>query len=95
MTRPKGLGFTRAARRRANLIAHQRGEQLRCFWCKRPMRYRDSTGDHVIPRRLGGKDGRNIVASCERCNLFRAVELHLLFGEQSRADGLLRKLGVA
>jgi 5-methylcytosine-specific restriction endonuclease McrA len=90
----KGQRFHRGARKIANREAHFGGTALCCQWCRRPMKYKASTADHVVPRRLGGKTHpANLVASCWRCQQFRAVELHLLFGETRAADGILRKLG--
>ncbi|SRR5258706_13604037 len=86
----------RAARRRANRLAWERGEKLQCGWCRRNLRYRDSTADHIIPVRMGGRaritsERSNLMTSCERCNDLRAVEAHILFGEWNDGQGILRK----
>lgn len=55
------------------LVAVQSG---RCFYCdtildgpttKRP-RANQWTRDHVVPQRAGGKNFRNVVLACHRCN---------------------------
>lgn len=85
-----------AARRHANTVAHFKGEPLRCGWCRREVRFRDTTGDHIIPVRFGQRShlesGRsNIVASCVRCNELRAAEAAMLCYDIETAWGIWRK----
>lgn len=60
--RRKAVAFTRF-----NLFLR---DELRCQYCGTEEPAKNLTFDHVIPRSRGGKGGfRNIVASCQRCNL--------------------------
>lgn len=41
----------------------------RCYYCKRAMKSKDFTLDHLIPQMRGGTDDRdNLVATCKPCN---------------------------
>ena len=42
----------------------------RCAWCGKPIAAEEVTADHRVPRMKGGRHtARNIVASCEPCNV--------------------------
>ena len=44
-----------------------------CFYCGFPLRWRDMTVNHYVPKCLGGGNGvRNLVASCTICNQRKA-----------------------
>lgn len=59
-----------------------------CFWCKKPVKKKLVTADHLIPRSRGGKDEQNnIVASCAACNSKRGKKLPPL--DIAKARGLV------
>jgi 5-methylcytosine-specific restriction endonuclease McrA len=52
---------------RADALTAQEGK---CSLCLSPLRQRDATADHIVPRSVGGKTSRNnIAAACNGCNL--------------------------
>lgn len=59
-------GRLRVTFSRANVYARDRGE---CQYCGKKLARPDSTYDHVVPRRLGGRTTwDNIVIACLPCN---------------------------
>lgn len=59
-----------------------------CHWCKRPIRFRDATTDHLIPKCRGGSNAAaNLVASCRPCNIERAAKGHSLDFEPANQWG--------
>jgi 5-methylcytosine-specific restriction endonuclease McrA len=56
----------RSADFRLRILRRERG---RCFYCRRPLRAREWTLDHVVPVARGGSDrASNLVACCAPCN---------------------------
>lgn len=48
---------------------HMGHHRVRCHWCRKEMRFRNMTVDHVIPLNSGGtNDQQNLVPSCHCCN---------------------------
>jgi 5-methylcytosine-specific restriction endonuclease McrA len=46
-----------------------------CAYCYKPVKGRDATIDHVIPRARGGKDTwENCVLACRKCNLTKGTK---------------------
>lgn len=44
-------------------------ENRRCFWCDTPLRFENSTRDHIVTRSNGGGNTMdNYVLSCSPCN---------------------------
>lgn len=68
--------YSMAGYRRAVLIALYALQHGRCYLCDQPMSVHkhgqnpphEATRDHVIPQRLGGRDGENLLAACRGCN---------------------------
>jgi len=40
----------------------------RCTYCKRPLEFKNSTIDHIVPRSKGGTNIGNLTISCKKCN---------------------------
>ena len=50
-------------------IAKDQGPIVNCAYCKRKLKPKDQTRDHVFPRSRGGvDDSSNIVIACRSCN---------------------------
>jgi len=47
-----------------------------CWLCRKPMRAKDATVDHVVPRARGGSNARgNLVAAHARCNVKKGARV--------------------
>jgi 5-methylcytosine-specific restriction endonuclease McrA len=47
----------------------EKEEGLICHYCKKPLKEGKITVDHVVPRKLGGRDTlENLVLACQTCN---------------------------
>ena len=56
---------------RARILQREGG---RCFYCRRRLRAREWTLDHVVPVARGGSDhASNLVACCSQCNWEKAL----------------------
>lgn len=50
------------------------GGVVPCFLCRRPVRFEDSSLEHIVPRSQGGSDTRdNLAISHRRCNFKRGA----------------------
>lgn len=48
-----------------------------CFWCRRALRFEETTVDHLRPRSKGGSNRMsNLVLSCSPCNQERADDVY-------------------
>ncbi len=48
-------------------------QRYRCFYCFNPLKLKDSTVDHIIPKSEGGTDTMtNKVVSCSSCNMTKS-----------------------
>ena len=47
----------------------QKCSQGRCFYCGRPVKFKQLTMDHVVPLTMGGRSTKdNLVPACKSCN---------------------------
>lgn len=54
----------------------RRRESRRCHWCKRWMRFREATLEHIIPLFRGGSnEADNLTLACAKCNHERGHEM--------------------
>lgn len=56
---------TRFRRRRDEAAARQ---GYLCIWCDMPMENGDLTGEHLLPRHMGGRTAGNVAAAHFECN---------------------------
>lgn len=65
-------------------------QKRKCLFCGKFCKF-DSKGytqftlEHIVPKRFGGKNYRNVVGSCFKCNLKRARRIELLPATQHPA----------
>lgn len=62
--------MNRNTKRRHRLwLAACRNGQPRCYWCKRPLAFKDATVEHLLARSRGGTNKpSNLALACRQCN---------------------------
>lgn len=62
--------------------------QGECCYCKKPLKFEESTIEHVRPRALGGTDAyRNLAICCKQCNHEKGTKLSDTLNKLYAPDG--------